>query len=71
MAMSSTIRPVAPIAQYQLSFAAFVSMLAETYNAWKIERQTRAELLSLTDAELFDIGLSRDTVRTMDLTPRN
>lgn len=67
MAMSSTLKTVAPFAQTQMIIAAWTAELATAYNAWKIERNTRAELLALSDRELADIGLSRDQARTMDL----
>jgi uncharacterized protein YjiS (DUF1127 family) len=69
--MSSTIKTVAPFAQIKMTFAAWIAETEEAFNTWKIVRKTRAELLSLSDRELADIGLSRADVRTMDLTPKN
>jgi uncharacterized protein YjiS (DUF1127 family) len=43
------------------------SGLAARYSAWKAEKQTRAELMRLTDAELADIGLARYQIRNLNL----
>lgn len=68
MSMSSTIKSVAPFAQIQMTIAAWIAELATSYNASKLERNTRAELLALTDIELADIGLTRAQAKTMDLS---
>ncbi len=48
--------------------AASVQDLATRYQTWKAEKQTREELMRLTDAELADIGLSRHQIHSLDLS---
>ncbi len=71
MSMSTTFKSVAPFAQIKMTFSAWIAELATAVNTWNIERKTRAELLSLSDRELFDIGVSRAQISTMDFTPQH
>ncbi len=71
MSMSTTFKSVAPFAQIKMTFSAWIAELATAVNTWNIERKTRAELLSLSDRELFDIGVSRAQIRTMNLTSQH
>ncbi len=71
MSMSTTFKSVAPLAQIKMTLSAWIAEQATAVNTWNIERKTRAELFSLSDRELFDIGVSRAQISTMDLTPQN
>jgi uncharacterized protein YjiS (DUF1127 family) len=42
--------------------AAWLSRRLAAFQAWNLDRQASAELLSMTDRELMDIGLSRSDV---------
>ena len=71
MAMSSTIKTVAPFAQINEIVSAWIAELKADFETRKLINQTRRELLSLSDRDLADIGLSRQDALTMDLTPKN
>jgi len=49
----------APNAVRHGGLAAFLSRQVAAFSAWRQERQEAAELASLTDRELADIGVSR------------
>ncbi len=42
--------------------AAWLSRRLAAYNAWRVERVAAAELATLTDRELADIGVSRSDI---------
>lgn len=67
MAVTHDFENVSSISVVVSRIAARGQALVQSYKNRKAENATRAELMSLTDAELADIGLSRFQIPTLDL----
>ena len=49
----------------------FPAQLARSVLAWHRARQTRQDLMMLTDRQLSDIGLTREMVAEMKVDPKD
>lgn len=68
MAVTHDYQNVSSIAIAFSRIAARFQDLVLSYRNRKAERETRAELMRLTDTELADIGLTRDQIPTLNLS---